>query len=189
LVLAGVGDKGGFTYKRTRRGDAEIDRVFSHVLKNSPGESRIIDFHPYGYDERQFCSPGFNLPVGCIMRTPFGEYPEYHTSADSLDFIKPESLSDSFRKCVSALEVLEANRTYLSQNPKCEPQLGKRGLYQAKGGQNHSRPDQMAMLWVLNLGDGTHSVLDIAERSGYEFDKIRNAARALLESGLLIEVC
>jgi aminopeptidase-like protein len=189
LVLAGVGDKGSFTYKKTRRGDAEIDRAFSYVLKNSAGDSRIIDFHPYGYDERQFCSPGFNLAVGCVMRTPFGEYPEYHTSADCLDFIKPDSLFDSFNKCVSALEVLEGNRTYVSQNPKCEPQLGKRGLYQARGGQSHARPDQMAMLWVLNLCDGTHSLLDIAERSGYEFDKIRNAAQALLQSGLLIEVC
>ena len=127
FVIAGVGDKGPFTYKRSRRGDAEIDRAFSYVLKQAADASRIIDFHPYGYDERQFCSPGFNLPVGCAMRTPFGEYPEYHTSADNLDFVAPEALVDSFDKCVAVLDVLENNRVYLNQNPYCEPQLGKRG--------------------------------------------------------------
>ena len=187
LVMTGLGDKGNFTYKRSRRGDADIDRVFSHIVANSNDHSRIIDFHPYGYDERQFCSPGFNLPVGCVMRTPFGQYPEYHTSADNLDFISAESLSDSFEKCVTALDILETNNVYVNQNPKCEPQLGKRNLYQSVGGQTHTQMTDMAILWVLNQSDGSHSLLDISERSGYPFPTIRHAANLLLEHQLLKE--
>ncbi len=95
---------------------------------------RIEDFSPYGYDERQYCSPGFNLPVGCFMRTPHGQYPEYHTSADNLDFVSPEPLAGSLETCLGVLEVLEGNARYLSQNPKGEPQLGRRGLYRSMGG-------------------------------------------------------
>lgn len=188
LVIAGVGDKGDFTYKKSRRGEAEIDRVFSYVLRNSADNSNIIDFHPYGYDERQFCSPGFNLPVGCVMRTPFGQYPEYHTSADNLEFISLEALTDSFFKCASALDILDNNGVYSNQNPKCEPQLGKRGLYQTVGGQTQTKVNEMAILWVLNFSDGSHSLLDIAEKSGYSFESIKNAVDLLAEHQLLKEL-
>jgi len=187
LVVAGVGDKGNVTYKKSRRGDAEIDKAVGHVLKHSGSDYRIIDFSPYGYDERQFCSPAFNLPVGNLMRTPHGQYSEYHTSADDLDFVSPASLADSFAKCRAVLDVLESNRTYVNLNPKCEPQLGKRGLYQAVGGQSDRRLNELAMLWVLNLADGDHSLLDIAERSGLDFGSIQRAAGALLEHELLME--
>jgi aminopeptidase-like protein len=185
IVFAGVGDSGDFTYKKSRRGDAEIDKVFSYVLKNSAGKSSVIDFYPYGYDERQFCSPGFNLSVGCVMRTPFGQYPEYHTSADDLNFISPQALSDSFVKCVSALNILDNNRVYANQNPKCEPQLGKRGLYASIGGQTQTRDGEMAILWVLNLSDGSNSLVDIAEKSGLDFDLIKKAADILERHDLL----
>lgn len=187
IVVAGVGDKGGFTYKKSRRGDAEVDKVFSYVVRKSADDSTIEDFYPYGYDERQFCSPGFNLPVGCVMRTPFGRYPEYHTSADNLKFISLEALSDSFEKCVAAVDILDNNRMYSNQNPQCEPQLGKRGLYQSVGGQTQTRVNDMAILWVLNLSDGHHSLLDIAERSGYNFESIKKAACLLVEHQLLKE--
>jgi aminopeptidase-like protein len=187
FVVAGVGDAGNFTYKRSRRGDTEIDRIFSHVLKHSRKDYTIIDFFPYGYDERQFCSPGFNLPVGCLMRTPHGQYPEYHTSADGLDFIQPTFLADSFSKCLSVIGVLEHNKLYVNQNPKCEPQLGKRALYGAIGGQTDRRTGELAMLWVLNLADGHHTLLDIAERAGIEFESVRLAAQALLTHELLRE--
>jgi aminopeptidase-like protein len=187
FVVAGVGDAGNFTYKRSRRGDTEIDRIFSHVLKHSGKDYTIIDFFPYGYDERQFCSPGFNLPVGCLMRTPYGQYPEYHTSADGLDFIQPTFLADSFSKCLSVIGVLEHNKLYVNQNPKCEPQLGKRALYGAIGGQTDRRTGELAMLWVLNLADGHHTLLDIAERAGIEFESVRLAAQALLTHELLRE--
>ena len=188
FVVAGVGDKGGFTYKKTRRGNAEIDRVFDYILRRAGDQSKMIEFFPYGYDERQFCSPGFNLPIGCVMRTPFGQYPEYHTSADNWEFISMKALSDSFNKCALALEVLEGNRLYANQNPKCEPQLGKRGLYQSVGGQTQTQLNEMAMLWVLSLSDGHHSLLDIAERSGTAFESIKLAATLLAEHQLLKEV-
>ena len=188
LVAACTGDPGKPTYKKSRRGDAEIDRAVAHVLRHSGQDYDIVDFFPYGYDERQYGSPGFDLPVGCLMRTPHGRYPEYHTSADDLSFVRPESLADSYEKYLAVLNVLEGNRTFLNLNPKCEPQLGRRGLYRLIGGDRETGFDQMSLLWVLNLSDGSHSLLDIAERSGYEFTKIRNAASALLEKGLLSNV-
>ena len=188
MVLTGVGDGGGFTYKKSRKGDAEIDRVFSHILKHAPWEHTIIDFFPYGYDERQYCSPGFNLPVGCLMRTPHGQYPEYHTSGDNLDIIRPEYLEQSFSVCLKSIGVLEENKVYRSLNPFCEPQLGKRGLYRAIGGQAEGAKREMAMLWVLNLSDGDHSLLDIAERSNISFEIISEAGKILFEHHLLEEV-
>ena len=188
LVLTGVGDAGPCTYKKSRRGDAEIDRAMAHLLKHSGKSHAVIDFIPYGYDERQYCSPGFNLAVGCFSRTPHSQYPEYHTSADNLDFVKPESLEGSYRLCLSVLHVLENNRTFVNQNQKCEPQLGKRGLYRAIGGQTDGPSQELAMLWVLNLSDGQHALLDIAERSGFRFELIESAAQALVGNGLLTEL-
>jgi len=185
LVLTGLGDRGKVTYKKSRRGEAVIDRVMKHVLKHSGQDHRIIDFMPYGYDERQFCSPGFDLSVGSFMRTPHGEYPEYHTSADNLDLVSPSSLGLSYEHCLNAFSVLEHNRTYLNLNPKCEPQLGKRGLYRAIAGQQEKQIRELALLWVLNLSDGTHSLLDIAERSGMPFPEIRQSAESLAACGLL----
>jgi len=186
LVLACLGDAGGFTYKRSRRGDAEIDRAVAHVLGRTGG--RVIDFVPYGYDERQYCSPGFNLPVGSFSRTPHGEFPEYHTSADDLDFVLPSSLAGSFSTLLEVLEVLEGNRRLRNTNPKCEPQLGKRGLYRMTGGHKDTRLVELAMLWVLNLSDGDHTLLDVAERSGMPFPAIAAATRALEDCGLLTEL-
>jgi aminopeptidase-like protein len=186
-VMAGLGDRGGFTYKRSRRGNADIDRVFSYALRQLPGVSRVIEFSPYGYDERQFCSPAFDLPVGCLMRSPFGEYPEYHTSADNLSFIDESSLSGSLELCISVINILEQNRSYLNQNPKCEPQLGKRGIYRAIGGESRAPLSDLTVLWVLNLSDGAHSLLDIAERSGVPFSAIQQTVDLLVQHGLLEE--
>jgi len=187
LVLALLGDPGPMTYKKSRRGDAEIDRVVKHVLQHSGDPYDIVDFSPYGYDERQYCSPGFNLPVGSIMRTPNGCFPEYHTSADNLDFVKPASLADSWEKCRSVIETLEANKTYTNQNPKCEPQLGRRGLYRAISGQAERGQQEMAIFWVLNLSDGKHSLLDIAEQAAMPFPVIKKAADTLNAHQLLKE--
>jgi aminopeptidase-like protein len=185
LVLACVGDPGKSTYKKSRRGDAEIDKAVLHILRQSGKDYEIAEFSPYGHAERQFCSPGFNLPVGCFMRTPHGRFPEYHTSADNLDFVQPEYLADSLAKSFAVLNILENNQNYLNKNPKCEPQLGKRGLYRAIGGQADGKVDELAMLWVLNLSDGSQTLLDISEKSGLQFDLIKNAAHTLLEHGLL----
>jgi aminopeptidase-like protein len=186
LVLACLGDPGRTTYKKSRRGSAEIDKAAMHVLRHL-GEHEVIEFEPYGYDERQYCSPGFDLPVGCLMRTPHGGYPEYHTSADNMDLVGSPFLADSFTKALSVIEVLEGNRTYLNQNPKGEPQLGKRGLYRAMGGQADEDTRRMALLWTLNLSDGEHSLLDIAERAALTFDVVREAADVLVAHGLLKE--
>jgi aminopeptidase-like protein len=187
VVATCVGDAGRFTYKKSRRGDAEIDQAAAHVLKHCGHPYVIEDFFPYGYDERQYCSPGFNLPVGCLMRSPHGSFPEYHTSADNLGFVRPESLQVSFERYCELTELLEGNRTYVNLNPKCEPQLGRRGLYGAIGADSHRKLNQMALLWVLNLSDGRHSLLDIATRADMPFREIRTAADALEQCGLLRE--
>ena len=186
LVLACLGDTGRLTYKKSRRGDATIDRAAGHALRQL-GAHEILEFSPYGYDERQFCSPGFNLPVGRLSRTPHGRFPEYHTSADDLDFVQAPQLASSLAACLSILDVLEGERTYVNQNPKGEPQLGKRGLYHPIGGLAQAVAHEEAMLWVLSLSDGEWSLLDIAERSGCAFTTIRTAAAVLCESGLLKE--
>lgn len=185
LVLTGVGDPGPFTYKRSRRSDSEIDRIMANLLRHSGRPHNIVEFIPYGYDERQYCSPGFNLPVGCFSRTPHSQYPEYHTSGDSVEFVKAESLEESLEQCRTAVETLERNRVYLNRNPHCEPQLGKRGLYRGIGGQAGEKSMEMALLWVLNLSDGSHSLLEIAERSDIRFEVLAAAAEKLMEHALL----
>jgi aminopeptidase-like protein len=188
LVLACVGDRGRPTYKQSRRGDAEIDRAVAHVLTQSAHSHLLEPFSPYGYDERQYCSPGFNLPVGVLSRTPHGRFPEYHTSADDLGLVDPAALADSLRTCLDVFDVLEGNGAFLNKNPKCEPQLGTRGLYATMGGHStDGREREAALLWVLNQSDGGNTLLDIAERSGLPFAAIRRAATALVESDLLRE--
>jgi aminopeptidase-like protein len=187
LVLAGLADAGPYTYKKSRQGDADIDRVMAHVLEHSGQAYSVVDFTPYGYDERQYCSPGFDLAVGCFSRTPYSQYPEYHTSADDLNFVKPQSLAQSLRRCQEAVDILERNRRFVSQNPHCEPQLGKRGLYRFIGGQAGEKEMEMAILWTLNLSDGRHSLLDIAVRAKLPFARIHAAAAALVQTDLLKE--
>lgn len=185
LVVTCVGDGGRFTYKKSRRGNAEIDQAVHQALKHSGHPYILEEFFPYGYDERQYCSPGFNLPVGCLMRSPHGSFPEYHTSADNLDFVRPEYLETSLKAYHQVIEVLEGNGTYVNLNPKCEPQLGRRGLYSAVGADPHQTLNQMALLWVLNMSDGLHSLLDISESANMPFSEIRRAADALEKCSLL----
>jgi len=185
LVVSMVGDPGGPTYKRSRRGNAKIDRSIVHVLRHSGLKPTVLEFFPYGYDERQYCSPGFDLPVGLFQRSKFAEIPEYHTSADNLDFIRPEHLGESCRLIAQALDVIENDALCVNLMPKCEPQLGRRGLYGAVGGDKDAAAANMAMLWILNLSDGGHSLLDIAERAELPFDVIRSTAERLEQHGLL----
>ena len=186
LVVSCLGDGGGPTYKRSRRGDAMIDRAMAHVLAHSGAPSEILEFSPYGYDERQYCSPGFNLGVGLFERSHFGEFPEYHTSADNMSFIRPAHLSSSYRMIVDALEIVENDWLPRNVFPKCEPQLGRRGLYSAIGGDPDAPAKSMAFLWVLNLADGRHSLLDIAERAKLPFGVVVGAARVLQDKALIV---
>ena len=160
-----------------------VDRAATHVLRQA-GAHTVLDFVPYGYDERQYCSPGFDLPVGCLTRTPNGRYPEYHTSGDNLDFVTAESLEDSLTKVLAIVEVLENDKVYVNLNPKGEPQLGRRGLYRNTGGSS-PKEYEMCMLWVLNMSDGRNSLLDIAERAAMPFATVRRAAEALFDASLL----
>jgi len=185
LVVACVGDPGHMHYKKSRRGNAPVDRAAEYVLKNNGKPYEIEEFSPFGYDERQYNSPGFNLPVGSLTRTPHGRFPQYHTSADNLDFIRPEALQNSFEMFLEVIQVLENDQHFVNTNPKCEPQLGRRGLYSLFGGHRSTPAMEQAFLWILNFADGDHSLLDIAERSGLHFSLIRSAASALHKVGLL----
>ena len=185
LVVACVGDEGSLTYKKSRRGDAEIDRAVLHTLAQRQQPYTVLDFSPFGYDERQYCSPGFNLPVGSLTRTPHGRFPQYHTSDDNLTFVTAAALGDSLAAYLAVVDLLERNYHYCNLKPKGEPQLGKRNLYSAFGGKKDAKASELAMLWVLNYADGRHSLLDIAEKSGYAFQLIAEVATILEAHDLL----
>jgi len=179
LVLSVLGGGGPFHYKVSRAGNQIIDRTAWHLLRTEYPGSQKLDFLPWGYDERQFCSPGINLPVGRLTRTPNGEFPEYHTSADNLEYLSPQDLGEAWLACLKIFEALECNDTYINLSPKGEPQLGRRGLYRSTGGYQHVPERQLALLWVLNQSDGNSSLLDIAERSGLQFSVLVRAAKDL----------
>ncbi|MEL6611273.1 MAG: DUF4910 domain-containing protein [Bacteroidota bacterium] len=194
LILANLGDAGGFTYKRSRPGtfgaaSAEIDRAVALAMRDAGEQLDERPFTPYGYDERQYGSPGFNLPVGCFTRTPYGEYPEYHTSADNLDTVSEAQLQGALARLTDTVDILEANRFLRNLNPNGEPQLGRRGLYRALGGLPDAPTQQLALLWTLNMASAdrtpTFDLLAVAERSGLPFVALRKAADLLEEHGLV----
>ncbi|HEX8385021.1 MAG TPA: DUF4910 domain-containing protein, partial [Rubricoccaceae bacterium] len=191
LVLANLGDAGPFTYKQTRAGTLDapltVDRAVAVALRDTvgPGAFGTRPWTPDGYDERQFGSPGFALPIGRLTRTPHGEYPEYHTSGDDVDLVRPESLAESLDAVRATLDVLDGDGRYQNLAPFGEPQLGRRGLYAPVGGISQGPEAQRAMMWALALADGHHSLLDTAERSGLTFAAVRHAADRLLGADLL----
>ena len=206
LVLACLGDEGPFTYKRSRREHAVVDRVVPAVIGEAGARLQVRPFSPYGYDERQFCSPGFDLPVGRLSRSPHGEFSEYHTSADNPAFVTPRALAESYDMLLRTIDAFDAapaaaaepwapepapltgdDARYRSTSPMCEPQLGRRGLYAALGGTDRAERE-MAMLWVLNQSDGGPSLRTIAARAGLSFAAVRQAAE-LLETHGLLERC
>jgi aminopeptidase-like protein len=179
MVAALLGDSGQLSYKKTQAGDTLIDRASLHVLRHWNMPFRTIEFSPFGYDERQFASPGINLPVGRLTRTPNGAYPEYHTSADNMSLITPTAMADSLAAYCAIFALIENNYVYLSNFPYCEPQLGKRGLYRTTGGHGNPEQRQMAILWILNQANGKHDLLDIAERADMPFETIASVAAEL----------
>ena len=184
LVASCVGDPGGMTYKRSRRGTAEIDRAVAVVLRDRGSQHTIIDWIPWGGDERQFNSPGFDLPVGALSRSPADHFPGYHSSGDNFDLVGAKFLQDSLDTYLEVIDAVERNVTYLNQSPYGEPQLGKRGLYRSIGG---GSSQEAALLWTLSLTDGTNDLIAIAERSNLPFSAIREAADRLLEHDLLAQ--
>jgi aminopeptidase-like protein len=188
LVLTCIGDTGPFHFKQSRSG-ALIDNAVTHILRHSGHPYEIVPFNPYGYDERQFCSPGFNLPVGCFMRSVHGTFPEYHTSADNTNFVKAQALDQSYALIAGLLDLLDGNLTYKRTDGRGEPQLGRRGLYRAIAGQKEAGgASQMDLLWLLNLADGKHSLLDIAERANAPFGRLLAATRLALDANLIQEL-
>jgi aminopeptidase-like protein len=185
LVTSLLGIDDIFTYKRTRLGNARIDIIMEHILNRDISPVKIIDYFPYGYDERQFCSPGFNLPVGNLSRIPFGEFPEYHTSADDFQLISQKAMDDSLEILIKAVRYIEADRKYMNLFPKGEPMLGKRGLYDQIGGRNDSKLMQLAFLWILSYSDGDHSLIDIAFKSGLDLVLLEEACAILVKNQLI----
>ncbi len=185
LVASLLGDAGDFTYKKSRRDNTEMDFVVEQVLQKARVPYRIQNFIPYGYDERQFCSPGFDLPMGNLTRSQFGTYPEYHTSADNLALIRPEYLATSLAVYQGVVNAFEKNIFYQNLSPQGEPQLGRRGLYEAIGGNSDAKQLQMAMLWVLNYSDGAHSLAHIAHLSQLDYPLIEKASQLLESKSLL----
>jgi aminopeptidase-like protein len=184
LVAMCVGDPGPLHYKRSRRGDTWVDRAAAVVVRDRGGGGRVLDWVPYGGDERQFCSPGFDLPVGVLTRTPPGGFPENHTSDDDMRLMSPGALGDSLDAYLDVVRILETDLVHVSTSPYGEPQLGRRGLYAGVGGPHRSRRE-MATLWLLSLCDGRHGLLDVAERSGLPYADLLDAVGPLVDAGLL----
>lgn len=185
FVITCIGDDGKFTYKKSRRGNSFPDRAVEAILNQTESEFNIVEFFPSGSDERQYCSPGFNLPVGSLMRTMYGKYPEYHTSADNKDFISFEAMEKSVLKHLEIIEVLERNEKYINKMPFCEPQLGKRGLYPTLGSQKGTEDFVTAMMWILNLTDGTNDLISISEKSKIPISQLIPVIDRLIENGIL----
>jgi len=188
LTLTCLGDSAPLTYKRTFGGKAEFDRVASQVLGELVPDHKELDFYPYGYDERQYNSPGFRMPIGSLMRSRHGRFPEYHTSADNISLISEGQLEEAANVILNILRTMDQNRRFRSLAPEGEPQLGRRGIYRAIGGGGDPETRQYAMLWLLQAGDGFHTLLDVAERSKIAFGDI-HAAAIVLEQHALIEWC
>jgi aminopeptidase-like protein len=189
LVLALLGNDGPLHYKVSRAGNRLVDRTARHVLKTEFPGAQVLDFSPWGYDERQFASPGINLPVGGVTRSPAGDFPGSHTSADNPALLSSGALGEAWWACLRIFEALEADACYLNLQPKGEPQLGRRGLYRLTGGYYADIADrQMAFLWLLNQSDGTTSLIDIAEKSGLPVALLSRAAAELEAVELLAPV-
>jgi len=185
FVITCIGDNGKFTYKKSRIGNSLPDRAVETILTQTESDYNIIDFFPSGSDEKQYCSPGFNLPVGSLMRTMYGKYPEYHTSGDNKDFISFDAMEKSVHKYLEVIELIERNAKYINKMPFCEPQLGKRGLYPTLGSQKGTEDFVEAMMWVLNLADGNNDLISISEKSKKPIKELLPVIDKLVDKGIL----
>ena len=183
LVLSLLGDNGTFHYKKSRRGNTLTDKIMEYLVKNNDQKNKILDFEPYGYDERQYCSPGINLPVGRLTRTPNKQYKEYHTSADNLDFISQEKLFESYGLILDSIKIIDTNQKFINLYPKGEPQLGRRGIYRSIAG--NVKEGELALLWILNYSDGSNDLVDIAIKSKLDYNLLLSASERLLEAKLI----
>jgi aminopeptidase-like protein len=183
LVVTCVADSGKKpTYKKSRRGNSLIDRIMSTY-----SDINTIEFCPFGSDERQYCSPGFDLPVGSLMRTRYYESPGYHSSADNMSIVSVPGIAQMIKLYMQTINLLEVSGTWRRVDGGfCEPQLGKRDLYSNVGGDPDNHVLLKKMLWILNLSDGEHDLIDISKKSGYPaIELVREVLK--LESNGLIE--
>jgi aminopeptidase-like protein len=187
-VLTALGGASPFSYKRSFRGDAGVDRVVADALRRSGHAHECLDFSPWGYDERQYNSPGLRLDVGSLSRGRHGSFPGYHSSADDLASLSGACLAESLDLVREILRALDRNATYLNLFPHGEPQLGRRGIYRAIGGDGDPKPVELACLWLLSFSDGEHDLVQVVERSGLDFDAVASAAELLERHGLLEEL-
>ena len=186
LVITGLGDEARFTWKQTLEGDAWVDRVVLACLRaRHPDGFDVIPFGPYGYDERQYASPGFALPMGRLTRGVHGTFPQYHTSEDDLEFVEPTRLAESLELLLSIGHALEHDVVYRNLAPFGEPQLGRRGLYGSLGALSTQSDAQMAMLWLLNQSDGKRSLTEIAAKAGQSPMALTEMAALLTRHELL----
>ena len=187
FVVTCIGDQGDFTYKKSRRGDSLVDRAVELILRQSEKNYKIEEFSPIGSDERQYCSAGFNLPVGSLMRTMYGIYPEYHTSADNKDFISFDAMLRAVNKFNDIISLMDLNHKYVNKFPNCEPQLGKRGLYPLLGSQKEKTTEVQAMMWILNFSDGNHDLIDIINKSNIDYHIVLKVAEKLLSKNIIFD--
>ena len=184
-VITCAGDDGVYTYKRSKENNADVNKIAEHVLKYSGKPYKVIDFAIGGSDERQYCSPGFNMPVGSLMRTKYQAYKEYHTSFDNKSFISFEAMNETIETYFSLVRAFELNDTYLNKIPFCEPQLSKRGLYTALGGQKQRTMALSKRLHLLSFADGKTSLLEIAERMNCNLLEFEETVYELKQAGLI----
>jgi len=182
-VLTCIGDSGSFSYLQSRKENTLVDRVTMHVLKHTEKEYELYDYLASGSDERQYCSPGIDLPVGSLMRTKYGEYPEYHTSGDNMDIISSDELDKSLEKLKLCIDIIENNRIYKS-TVLGDPQLGKRGLYPTISTKTSSL-NVITMMNILSFCDGHHDLLWIAEKIGKPIMELFPIVETLFQNDLL----
>ncbi|MCD9023671.1 DUF4910 domain-containing protein [Cohnella silvisoli] len=189
-VVTCVGHGEAFTYKKSKQANTLADKAAMHVLKQSGKLHKVVDWNPFGSDERQYCSQAFKLPMGSLMRTMYGEYPEYHTSLDNRSLISEEVLEETVQMYIDLIETLEANETYECTHIHGEPKLDKRGLYPYTGG-TRTKAQQRQISAITNLlafSDGSHDLMDIAEKLNVMGKDLREAALLLEQHGLLRNV-
>ncbi len=185
FVVTCVGDPGEFTYKLSRRGDCYADQVALHVLSQSDVPYQVVDFFPPGSDERQYCSLGFDLPVGSLMRSMFSKYPQYHTSLDDLSFVTAAALGESLQMYARVVQALEKDGTYEVTSPYCEPQLGPRGLYPSLGSQKNNEQKIWDITALINFCDGENSLLQVGNRVNRPVWELAPVADELVSHDLL----
>lgn len=185
--LTCIGDERGYSFLPSRNGQTLSDKVAEHVLRNLDHRFKTYSWKDRGSDERQYCSPGVDLPIASIMRSKYAEYAEYHTSLDNLEnVVTPKGLAGGLKALIHSLEILESNSLYRAV-VLCEPQLGKRGLYSNLSMRQTNLNDRL-MIDILTWADGYHDLIDIADKCEVPAWTLLKPIERLVKEGLLVNV-